>query len=115
MSKSAKRKRKKSRNKQQHHGTVQPKLQIDPADLQQLQAEPVNGADGDMATEGQSAIMPEKQAEAETEVLTKSAAVQDLRAALQAKQQQQPRGWKQQVKAGKMVGAHVPKRFNRGG
>ena len=36
------------------------------------------------------------------------------RAALLAKQQQ-GKQWKQQLKAGRMVGAQVPKRFNRGG
>jgi len=48
------------------------------------------------------------------ELTSKAAALQALRAAQLAKQQQSKQ-WKQQLKAGKMVGAQVPKRFNRGG
>ncbi|MCB0064527.1 MAG: hypothetical protein KDE19_20530, partial [Caldilineaceae bacterium] len=60
-------------------------------------------------------VEAERAPEAESLVVTKPTAAENLRAALLAKQKQQPKGWKQQVKAGKMVGAHVPKRFNRGG
>ncbi|MEZ4736965.1 MAG: hypothetical protein R3E79_58540 [Caldilineaceae bacterium] len=46
--------------------------------------------------------------------LTLAAAAAEHKAALLARNQQRAQ-WNQQRKAGKMVGAHVPKRFNRGG
>jgi len=56
-----------------------------------------------------------KEADINTPELQIPAAISEQRALLLAKQKQRPNQWKQQVKAGKMVNAHVPRRFNRGG
>ena len=127
MSKSSKQKSKKSKTKQRQ-GQRQPKLHIAPVDAvapldsvdpEQLSAQLLEAAAaadaGGTKPELASDVDLETAAEEESLLVTKSTATENLRAALLAKQKQQPKGWKQQVKAGKMVGAHVPKRFNRGG
>lgn len=123
MSKSSKQKRNKSKskNKQRRELPVQPQPTLEPEELlAQLAAQAAEEENTEPATtlDTDAIDVPEtleEEGEAEPSVVSKSAAVQDLRAALQAKQKQQPKGWKQQVKAGKMANAHVPKRFNRGG
>ncbi|MEZ4673837.1 MAG: hypothetical protein R2932_06270 [Caldilineaceae bacterium] len=127
MSKASKQKSKKSKTKQRQ-GQRQPKLHIEPVnavapldsgDPEQLSAQLLEAAAaadaGDTKPELAADVDLETATEEESLLVTKPTAAENLRAALAAKQKEQPKGWKQQVKAGKMVGAHVPKRFNRGG
>ena len=124
MSKSSKQKSKKSKNKQRQ-AQRQPKLHIEPTDAvapvdpEQLSAQLLEAAAAEETAEAEPELAAdvelETAAEEESLLVTKPTAAENMRAALLAKQKQQPKGWKQQVKAGKMVNAHVPKRFNRGG
>lgn len=107
MSKASKQKNKQG-NAKSHH---QPSVPIAPTDAQlaaQLAATVREAAQAESNPEPKLAV------DAQPSLVTKPTAAQELRAALLAKQQQ-PKQWKQQLKAGRMVGAQVPKRFNRGG
>jgi hypothetical protein len=113
MSKSSKHKQKKGQPKPQR----QPKPE-QPAALQEQPALPEQSEQptADTQAETVTAEAPADDATQPTLTVPEKSPAAELRAALQAKQQQQRANqWKQQVKAGKMVSAHVPKRFNRGG
>ncbi len=134
MPKSSKQKNKKNKTKQrrgeqkQVEGTLVPPESL-PAisdlletalhEAKAVEAKTVDEAQTELeleiAVDIETAVDAEAEAERESLLVTKPTAAQELRASLLAKQKQQPKGWKQQVKAGKIVGAHVPKRFNRGG
>lgn len=113
MSKSSRQKGKK--NKEKRIPQRQHKVSVIPSNPQFPTADLLQSAEAEVTVALDVTIESEATVEAEPLRVTKSTAAQDLRASLLAKQKQQPKGWKQQVKAGKIVGAHVPKRFNRGG
>ena len=132
MSKSSKQKSKKNKTKQRRGEQKQVDVTLLPpeslpaiSDLLEtalheakaVEAKTVDEAQTELeiAVDIETAVDGEAEAEHESLLAPKPTVAQELRAALLAKQKQQPKGWKQQVKGGKIVGAHVPKRFNRGG
>ncbi len=132
MSKSSKQKSKKNKTKQRRGEQKQIDVTLVPPESQPaisdlletalheakvVEAKTVDEAQTELeiAVDIEAAVDGETEDERESLLVTKPTAAQELRAALLAKQKQQPKGWKQQVKAGKMTNAHVPKRFNRGG
>lgn len=102
----------KPKNQQRNAKSHQPSVPITPT-AGQLAAQLAATA-REAATQAIPNQEPQLTIDAPPSLVTKPTATQELRAALLAKQPQ-PKQWKQQLKAGKMVGAQVPKRFNRGG
>ncbi len=115
MPKSSKPKNKQGKNKKQRAEQRQITVPVVPNESQFAIADLLQSAEAGATDALEVTIASEATVEAEPLLATKLTAAQELRSSLLAKQKQQPKGWKQQVKAGKIVGAHVPKRFNRGG
>lgn len=111
MSKSHKQKNKQQKNKKRQS---LPKVSPSPLTIEPLASQ----EDLLIKARQEESIQPEELTPTDVELdatLEVKPLISDHRALLLAKQKQQPKGWKQQVKSGKMVSAHVPKRFNRGG
>jgi hypothetical protein len=114
MPKSSKQKNKKGKLNENRSQQRQHKIPVIPSNPQFPLADLLESAKPEATDVLEVTIASEATVEAEPLLATKLTAAQELRASLLAKQQQ-AKQWKQQLKAGKMVGAHVPKRFNRGG
>ena len=118
MKKSSKHKNKKSQKKaKQNRQFHQQAAPIQPDE------QPTPPADGTVVTAPGAEAAPELLVVPEGEVVpaltgvSKPTLVPKPQAGLLAQQPKAPptKQWNKQIKAGKMVGAHVPKRFNRGG
>jgi len=114
MAKSSKQKDKQGKNIEKHSQQQQPKVPKIAPNPQVTAAELLKSAAAEATATLDVTSETEVTVEAESLLVTKPTATQELQAALQAKPKQ-AKQWKQQLKAGKMVGAQVQKRFNRGG
>ncbi|MEZ4860654.1 MAG: hypothetical protein R3C14_05080 [Caldilineaceae bacterium] len=119
MKKSSKQKKNKQKQqKQQRHSANQPQIPEIMAEGAEQQVQPVGGVDPTPPTPTDAAEQESEEAGSDTPANQSApltlAAIVEQKAALLNRNQQRAQ-WNQQRKAGKMVGAHVPKRFNRGG
>lgn len=113
----------KQKNKKHHKKAQQNKQHHQHAVPSRPDEQPVAAADGtevivpDAEVPAEALVNAEIEVAPEVTMVAKPALAAMQQAALLAQQQkaQQSKQWNKQVKAGKMVGAHVPKRFNRGG
>lgn len=104
----------KPKNQQHKNKSPRPRVAQLPSPEARLAAATAQAPTDIGATDVQEAALAPATGETAPELMSKAAALQALRTAQLAKQPQSKQ-WKQQLKAGKMVGAQVPKRFNRGG